>query len=93
MGTPLLIGPAEVAALHELRVRANTQPVDASTLATRIAPHRGNIHFGLPSQSAISGKALRPVMQFWRDSLLFLRTACVLIPHVNGVCEWRMRTA
>lgn len=41
MGTPLLLGPTEVAALHELRCRANAQPVNASTLVARLATPDG----------------------------------------------------
>jgi hypothetical protein len=41
MGTPLMIGPTERAALHELRERANAHPVDASTLRTRLATPDG----------------------------------------------------
>lgn len=41
MGTPILIGPTELAALHELRVRANGHPVDARGLAVRLATPDG----------------------------------------------------
>lgn len=41
MGTPIVIGPAERAALQVLRERANAHPVDASTLAARIASPDG----------------------------------------------------
>lgn len=41
MGTPLMIGPVERAALHELRERAAAHPVDAATLAARIATPTG----------------------------------------------------
>ena len=41
MGTPLMIGPCESASLHALRKRANRHPVDASTLAARLATPDG----------------------------------------------------
>jgi len=41
MGTPLMIGPGERAALKALRERANRRPVDARTLAARLATPDG----------------------------------------------------
>lgn len=41
MKTRLLIGPAERAALHELRVRAAAHPVDAAALEAKVSTPDG----------------------------------------------------
>lgn len=76
MGTPLMIGPTERAALHELRVRANAHPVDIATLAARLATPEGK-----------SKHRDQMTMQTVKLPVAFLVTFSVEVGHPGGTAR------